>query len=60
MIAHDSPTATIYPRSLGPSAAHLFGTTALGQDIFAQVIWGTRQVLIIAFGVGLFPPASRC
>ncbi len=52
-IAHDDPTATIYPRSLGPSGAHLLGTTALGQDIFAQTVWGTRQVLIIAIGVGL-------
>ena len=32
---------------------HLLGTTAYGQDIFAQVVWGTRQVLIIAFGAGL-------
>src|SRR5438067_1263387 len=36
LIAHDDPAATIYRRSLGPSSAHLFGTTALGQDIFAQ------------------------
>ena len=53
VIAQDDPNATIYPRSLGPSAQHLFGTTALGQDIFAQTVWGTRQVLIIAVGVGL-------
>lgn len=53
VIAHDDPNATIYPRSLGPSAAHLLGTTALGQDIFAQTVWGTRQVLILAVGVGL-------
>ena len=53
VIAHDDPSATIYPRSLGPSAQHLFGTTALGQDIFAQTVYGTRQVLIIAIGVGL-------
>ncbi len=53
VIAHDDPSATIYGRSLGPSARHLLGTTALGQDIFAQVIYGTRQVLIIAIGVGL-------
>ncbi len=53
VIAHDNPDATIYPRSLGPSAAHLLGTTALGQDIFAQAVYGTRQVLIIAIGVGL-------
>jgi peptide/nickel transport system permease protein len=53
VIARDDPSATIYPRSLGPSARHLLGTTALGQDIFAQTVWGTRQVLIIAIGVGL-------
>src|SRR5262249_38486954 len=50
---HDPPNASAYGRSLGPSSAHLLGTTALGQDIFAQAIWGTRQVLIIAIGVGL-------
>jgi len=38
---------------MGISGAHLLGTTAYGQDIFAQVVWGTRQVLIIAFGAGL-------
>jgi peptide/nickel transport system permease protein len=53
LIAHDSPTAEVYGRSLGPSTAHLLGTTAYGQDIFAQVVWGTRQVLIISFGAGL-------
>jgi peptide/nickel transport system permease protein len=52
-IAHDSPNAEVYRRSLGPSTAHLFGTTAYGQDLFAQAVWGTRQVLIIAFGAGL-------
>jgi peptide/nickel transport system permease protein len=53
VIAHDNPNAEIYGRSLGPSASHLFGTTAYGQDLFAQAVWGTRQVLIIAFGAGL-------
>jgi peptide/nickel transport system permease protein len=38
---------------LGASSAHLFGTNAYGQDLFAQVVWGTRNVLIIAFVVGL-------
>jgi peptide/nickel transport system permease protein len=53
VLAHDDPNAQIYGRSLGPSAAHLFGTTAYGQDLFAQAVWGTRQVLLIAFGAGL-------
>jgi peptide/nickel transport system permease protein len=53
VIAHDNPNAAIYPRLLGVSSRHLLGTTALGQDMFAQVIYGTRPVLLIAFGVGL-------
>jgi peptide/nickel transport system permease protein len=52
LIAHDNPQAEIYPRSLTPNAQHWLGTTTFGQDIFAQVVWGTRPVLLIAFGVG--------
>jgi peptide/nickel transport system permease protein len=53
VIAKDNPNAEIYPRLLGVSSRHLFGTTSLGQDMFAQVVWGARPVLLIAFGVGL-------
>jgi peptide/nickel transport system permease protein len=53
VIAHDDPNAEIYPRSLGPSAQHLLGTTAFGQDMFAQVVWGTRPVVLIALLAGL-------
>jgi peptide/nickel transport system permease protein len=53
VIAHDDPEAEIYGRALGPSAQHLLGTTAFGQDLFAQVVWGTRPVLLIALGAGL-------
>jgi peptide/nickel transport system permease protein len=52
-IAHDNPTAIDYPPHLGPSSAHLLGTTGLGQDVFAQLVWGARPVLLIAFGVGI-------
>jgi len=53
VIAHDSPSADAYAPRLGPSTAHLLGTTAYGQDMFAQLVWGTRNVLIIAFVAGL-------
>jgi len=53
VIAHASPTQDAYPPRLNPSSAHLLGTNAYGQDLFAQVVWGTRNVLIIAFVVGL-------
>ena len=36
-----------------PSAAHWFGTDDLGQDIFAQVIWGTRTSLVIGVAASL-------
>jgi peptide/nickel transport system permease protein len=53
VIAHDSPTQDAYPPQLGISTAHLLGTNHYGQDLFAQLAWGTRNVLIIAFAVGL-------
>jgi peptide/nickel transport system permease protein len=53
VIAHDDPNAEAYPRFLGLSLRHLLGTTALGQEMLAQVVWGTRPVLEIAFGVGI-------
>jgi len=53
VIAKDSPSADAYQPRLGLSAAHLLGTTAYGQDMFAQLVWGTRNVMIIAFTVGL-------
>jgi peptide/nickel transport system permease protein len=53
VIAHDSPTLDVYRPHLGLSSAHLLGTTAYGQDMWAQLVWGTRNVLEIAFVVGL-------
>jgi len=44
--------AEIFLPGLPPSWHHLFGTTAYGQDIFSQVIWGTRLSLVIALAVG--------
>jgi peptide/nickel transport system permease protein len=53
VIAKDSPSADAYPPRLGLTTAHLLGTTAQGQDMWAQLVWGTRNVMIIAFVVGL-------
>jgi peptide/nickel transport system permease protein len=53
LFARDSPTAEVYTRNLPASTAHLFGTTGLGQDVFAQAVYGTREVLEIALGAGL-------
>jgi peptide/nickel transport system permease protein len=39
---------------LGPSGAHPLGTTSHGEDIFAQLVYGTRQSLVIALVAGFF------
>ncbi len=51
-IAPYSPTAMSFSPGLGLSAAHWLGTTSQGQDVYSQLIWGTRQSLIIAFAAG--------
>jgi oligopeptide/dipeptide ABC transporter ATP-binding protein len=51
-IAPDDPQAEVYLPALGPSWHHLLGTTAQGQDVFSQLVWGTRLSLVIAVAVG--------
>src|SRR5438132_7164799 len=51
-IAPDDPQAEIFARGAGPSSQHWFGTTAYGQDVLSQLIWGTRQSIVIASAVG--------
>jgi len=52
LIAHDNPQAEIYQPTLQPSGAHLLGTTAYGQDLFAELIYSTRESLFIAVMAG--------
>jgi oligopeptide/dipeptide ABC transporter ATP-binding protein len=51
-LAPDDPQAEIFQPGLGASWHHWFGTTAYGQDVLSQLIWGTRQSVVIAFAVG--------
>lgn len=47
-----SPTQTsILDTYLPPSAAHWFGTDALGRDVFARTVWGARTSLSIGLGI---------
>jgi peptide/nickel transport system permease protein len=49
------PNKLAFAPSLPPGQdGHLLGTTALGQDIWAQLVYGTRQSLVIAVVAGLF------
>src|SRR5579864_2357650 len=52
-VAPDAPQATLYAQNAGPSAAHLLGTTQLGQDVFSQLIWGTRLTLEVTLLVSV-------
>ncbi len=47
VIAPDSPQASLYGQNAGPSSSHLLGTTQLGQDVFSQLVYSTRQTLIV-------------
>ncbi|CAN1488640.1 DppC ABC-type dipeptide/oligopeptide/nickel transport systems, permease components [Rhabdaerophilaceae bacterium] len=44
---HDPLAQNLDRRLLGPSAAHWFGTDALGRDIFSRIVFGTRVTLVI-------------
>jgi peptide/nickel transport system permease protein len=51
-IAPYNPNGMTFAPGLGPSAAHWLGTTSQGQDILSQLVWGSRQTLVIAFAAG--------
>lgn len=53
IIAPYSPDSTQFAPALKPSSEHLLGTTSLGQDIFSQIVWGTRLTLLVGFVTGL-------
>ena len=52
VIAPYDPRAEVFTPGLPASAAHLLGTTAYGQDVFSQLVWGARASLIVAMAVG--------
>ncbi|HEY6874756.1 MAG TPA: ABC transporter permease [Candidatus Dormibacteraeota bacterium] len=53
VIAPYDPHSLQFDPILRPSPAHLLGTTSFGQDIFSQLVWSTRQSLLLAIIAGL-------
>src|SRR5947209_10303537 len=54
-IAPYDPSATIPGQALpvGPSASHLLGTTATGQDVLSQLLVGTRSTVVLGLLTGV-------
>jgi peptide/nickel transport system permease protein len=52
LIAPYDPHAAIFDQQIGPSSGHILGTTQVGEDVFSQLIYGTRLTLIITVMVG--------
>jgi peptide/nickel transport system permease protein len=52
LIAPYDPQAAVFDMQAGPSSGHLLGTTQVGEDVFSQLIYGTRLTLIITVAVG--------
>ncbi len=48
-----NPNATSHLFIAPPSPAHLLGTTVVGEDLFSQLIYGTRTSVFWGLGTGL-------
>ncbi|HLZ80890.1 MAG TPA: ABC transporter permease [Ktedonobacteraceae bacterium] len=44
-----NPNASVVTGSIPPSSTHILGTTGLGQDLFAQLVYGARVTLLVGF-----------
>lgn len=53
VLAPYNPESTQFQPSLAPSHANILGTTASGQDVFSQFVYGARTTLIVGIGAGL-------
>jgi peptide/nickel transport system permease protein len=58
-IAPYDPSATTVGQALpsAPSASHLFGTTATGQDVLSQLLAGTRSTVVLGLLTGVIATA---
>jgi peptide/nickel transport system permease protein len=53
VLALADPRDDAFPTSLGPSGAHWLGTTAQGEDVFSQLVFGARTSLIVGIVAGV-------
>ena len=55
----DHPSSELRASACRRRRQHWLGTTAFGQDVLAQLIYGTRESLVIAFAVGALATLLR-
>ena len=53
LITSADPRADGFATSAGPSGAHWLGTTAQGEDVFSQLVYGARTSLIVGVVAGV-------
>ncbi|MEK1902927.1 MAG: ABC transporter permease [Rhizobium sp.] len=53
LLTHYDPAARTGRPHQPPSVDHILGTTRIGQDVFARLIYGARTSLAVGFGAGL-------
>lgn len=52
-LAPYNPSVNLGPTLVGPSAAHLLGTTQTSQDVLSQLLIGARTTLFVGFLAGI-------
>ncbi|HEV2528676.1 MAG TPA: ABC transporter permease [Thermomicrobiales bacterium] len=52
LIAPFGPSASDFRGNQNPNRDHLLGTTTNGEDIFSQLVWGTRTSLLVGIFAG--------
>jgi peptide/nickel transport system permease protein len=57
LLTSHSPSSLEFTPWLPPSSTHPLGTTALGQDIFAQLFYGARLSLLVGVAASLISTA---
>ena len=57
LFVHGDPNALGPDTLVGPSSTHWLGTTQTGQDVFTQLIDGTRTSIILGFAIGILATA---
>jgi peptide/nickel transport system permease protein len=53
LFIHVDPNAPGNDLLQAPSPTHILGTTWIGQDVLAQVVYGARISLLVGFGAGI-------